>query len=85
MDDRALSGLLGVVEMSRLIAVYVDPDDVLDKIPTEVLVAELEARRALPPSNDHRNYEIAEAVKSGDMTHLRVVLERYMPGIGEMM
>lgn len=66
----------------------IDFEDIIGEIPTEMLEAELAEREdrsdATPDATRDELQDLIEAIRGGDRTHLRVALDRWMPGAGSM-
>jgi KaiC/GvpD/RAD55 family RecA-like ATPase len=64
--------------------VDIDLDEIVERIPTFVLEQELASRKDRSDKNRDTIFELIEAIREGNHTHLRIVLDRWMPGAGAM-
>jgi hypothetical protein len=59
-------------------------DEIVDRIPTDVLEKELATREDRSGINPDMVIDLLEAIRDGNLNHLRIVLDKWMPGAGAM-
>jgi hypothetical protein len=88
LDWRRADAGGGVKHKRTIITTEVEADidlsEIMESIPTKMLEDELAARDDRSGTDRNVAVELIEAIRENDRTHLRIVLDRWLPGAGAM-